>query len=158
MVAVHHAAAEIAVDGVRSPIPMLSGGRKCVRQVLIQRASGMQTHQLHSKANAKNRLVRQFVERLKDGHLKGLPRGIERIRPWVRWLAPLRHVRIVTSAQDDGITYFEQVSGATRNAWKNNRHTASPINHLGIPAAHLITLADQIGGDADDRTVASEGS
>ena len=150
MMAVDHAATQIAIDLMRAALPMQVGGGQMIRQMLIKHSTMMQPHQLHAQADAQGRLVRVAIERFEQRHFKRLPLRIQRRGLGMHWHTPLGGERIVAAGKNHPIANGQILGNGFDHRRQEQRHATRLHHHRGIGSADLILLIGDLRGDADD--------
>lgn len=149
VVGVDMTATNHAFHEVHPPLNMVFGGREGICQVLRKLAAAMEPHQLHSKADAKDRKTLVFLELVEQFHLKCLTTWINQNGFWMQGLSELPHVWIITTCENDGVNRLNHCFRAAENRRKNQRGSASvPYRfEVGIPQGHPSIF--QIGSETD---------
>ena len=115
-----------------------------VRQVLIKRAAGNQTHPLHAKAYAEHWTRAVTFEHRQQCCFKGLPPLIHRRRFRMRLLAPWLHGRIVATCKDEPITLRGHFLLHTGDAREKDRHSSRSHHCGGIRLRHLESAFNNV--------------
>jgi hypothetical protein len=149
-------------DGALDRMDMIEsvtiGIRLEVMQMLDERTARVHTHELHAKADTKDRQFWLCIECAKQRELRGLPRWLHHLRFRVKCDAKGANIDVITARDHDAIAALQQRRAGLGDRGQKEGNAARSNDRIEIALLHFMSqsslwIANEIGGDADDRRV-----
>ena len=118
---------------------------------LVEGATGVQAHQLHTKTDRQQR-VPGGVKSFKQGQFKRLTTRIDQGRLRMVLDPERRHVRIITAGGDETVTTGEVVRNRLDHAGQQQGRAPGSPDHVRVRKATAVGLFVNVDRDTDQRT------
>jgi len=122
---------------------------KRIRQELVKRRTGMQTHHLHTEADAQNRLLNTGIKCLEEGSFEGLPPGIDRSRTWIGRTPEILHDGVIATCEDESVASIDEFRDIGRITREDHGQPPRPPNRVQVGRTKCNPAINDIRGQAD---------